>query len=403
MSTEPEGQDDLLKGIYQDVKPLLAERPARKFMPWHKPRKQYIRLKQWCAEVRKLIKAIKLDEGDVLRYLGFPGEDFLDVRTLHSVCAPEKIWIRYLGFDSTASFSGQEFAFNLARHEVFQLGYINEHSRVLKARLEQVANERSLAYKYTSECHDFDVINIDLCDAVTSMSSEEQNLYFEALMKLAQLQVRGRTRPWILFLTTRVIRRQIDRNTKWKLFDCVLQNINQHPGFRSRVQDAIGADDAAIRHEIAGQEPLQHAAFVQVFCLSLGKWLLKAMMSGTPSLSVRLLKSYSYRVEIDEPDMLSLAFRFEPVIHPPIDRSGLTRASDPPTSPPSEQQLATDLIESILGIEDIDQKLANDPSLFQQMVKKSSDLLVTVRYDVTGYAEWAAKESWQTTARPAET
>ncbi len=395
MPGEQEGQDELLEGIYQEIKPVLSEKVAREFMPWHKPRKQYIRLKQWCAEVRRLIKLIRLADGDVLRYLGFPGEDFLDIRTLHGVCAAEKIWIRYLGFDSTATFTEEEFSFNLSRHEVFQLGFINEHSRVLKARIEQVANERSLAYKYTSECRDFDVINIDLCDSVTSMSTEERNLYFDALMKLAELQVKGRTKPWLLFLTTRVIREQLDSATKWKLFDCILQNINQHQDFKTRVREGLGLEDAAIRKEIADQEQLQHASLVYIFGLSLGKWLLRALMSSTPKLAVRLLKSYSYRVQLDEPDMLSLAFRFDPIITLPVDPSGLASRAKEPDPPPTEQQLALELIEAILGVEDIDQKLAGDGTLFEQMVKKSSDLLGTVRYDVSGYAEWAARASWR--------
>jgi hypothetical protein len=45
--------------------------------------------------------------------------------------------------------------------------------------------------------------------------------------------------------------------------------------------------------------------------------------------------------------------------------------------------------------EDIDLKLADDPNLFQQMVKKSADLLAAVRYDVSAYSEWAAQESWR--------
>ena len=181
----------------------------------------------------------QLGEGDILRYLGFPGEDFLDVRTLQGVCQPLKIWVKYLGFDSTSSFTSEECSFNLSRHEVFQLGFIHEHSRVLKARIEDVAKENSLASKYTSEFRDFDVIDIDLCDAVASMSKDERNLYFEALMKLAKLQVRGRTRAGILFLTTRVIRDQLDGATKWRLFDCVLPNINQHRQFNAGCRGLI--------------------------------------------------------------------------------------------------------------------------------------------------------------------
>ena len=133
---------------------------------------------------------------------------------------------------------------------------------------------------------------------------------------------------------------------------------------------------------------------MQVFGLSLGKWLLKATMSGTPKLMVRLLQSYSYRVQTGEPDMLSLAFRFEPVIGPPKDRSGLTPLTKEAGSPPDEQQLALELSEAILGIEDIDRKLHDDAELFQKMVKKSGDLLATVHYDPAAYTAWAAKDSW---------
>jgi len=400
MPSEREEQDELLEGVYQEIKPALPEEPAREFKPWHKPRKHYIRIKQWCAEVRRLIKMNNLGEGDVLRYLGFPGEDFLDVRTLHGVCAPAKIWIRYLGFDSTASVSGAEFAFNLSRHEVFQLGYINAHSRVLKARIEQVAHEKSVAYKFTSEFRDFDVINIDLCDAVTATSAEERNLYFEALMTLARLQVKGRTKPWILFLTTRVIRDQIDGGTKRKLFSCVVQNINQHEDFKARIRDSLALEDSAITREIENEEALGHSSLVQVFGLSLGKWLLQAMMGGVPKLAVRLLKSYSYRVQFDEPDMLSLAFRFEPIIGLPVDQSGLTPPALEEASPPSERQLALDLIQAILGIEDIDRMLADDDVLFQQWTQKCGTLLATVRYDAAAYTEWATREKWRPPAPP---
>ena len=91
-----------------------------------------------------------MQKGDILRYLGLPGEDLLDIRSLRGVCEPGGIWVKYLGFDSTANLSKGEFEFHLAEHEVAQSGFINQHSRILKARIEHVANEASLAYKYTS-------------------------------------------------------------------------------------------------------------------------------------------------------------------------------------------------------------------------------------------------------------
>ncbi len=190
MPSEPGKEDELLQGIYQrDIRPALEGIEARTFKPWHKPRKQYIRIYQWCAIVRRLIKQNGMQQGDILRYLGLPGEDLLDIRSLRGVCEPGGIWVKYLGFDSTANLSKGEFEFQLAQHEVARSGFINQHSRILKARIEHVANEASLAYKYASEYGDFDVINIDLCDSIAGPASLGKGPYFEAIRKLCHLQL----------------------------------------------------------------------------------------------------------------------------------------------------------------------------------------------------------------------
>jgi hypothetical protein len=393
MPSEPEEQDELLKDLYQDIQPALTERVERPFMAWHKPRKHYIRLNQWCAEVRKLIKLNGYQEGDVIRYLGFPGEDFLDIRTLQGTCAPANVLVKYLGFDSTAVFSGGELLFHISRHEIFDLGFINKHSRVLKARFEQLADVRSLAYRRAKEFRDFDVVNIDLCDSIAGPPSA-QKPYFDALKQLCDLQIAGRTRPWILFLTTRVVRSEFTGETKWNLLDGILRNIREDGGFAARLRELLSLDDKSIQDEMADRVQMAHERLVQVFGLSLGKWLLSMMMSATPKNKVVLRKSYSYRVHLNDPDMLSLAFLFEPIPKAGVDRSGLTsgRREDPPE--PREPTLAGELLVGILSIEDVDRMLFDDQDLLHKMVNKCGDLLATARYDKERYREWALRESW---------
>ncbi len=392
MDTE---EEEALKRVYQEIQPTLTDKDERKFFAWHKPRKHYLRIHQWCAEVRELINLNKYQDGDVLCYLGFPGEDFLDIRVLKGVCERAKVRIRYLGFDSTASYAGREFQVNLTKHEVFQLGFIHEHSSVLKTRIETLARENSVAYQRTAKFRDFDIINIDLCDSLASPSDEPHPPYFDAIKKLCDLQVTGRTRPWVLFLTTRAIRDQIDSTTKRKLFDCVVRNIRDHADFATQLNEAFKLDDGKIRDELSDKKLLDHSTLVNLFGLSIGKWLLKMMMEATPKLCVRLLKSYSYRVEIDEPDMLSLAFIFEPVITPPVDKSGLTPTAKEPDTNPSERQLAIDLLKAICGIEDIDQFLHDHEATHVKMVEKCGDLLATVHYDKESYKKWVEKNRWK--------
>ena len=132
-----------------------------------------------------------------------------------------------------------------------------------------------------------------------------------------------------MFVATRAGKDHFDAGLKSKLFDCLLGNLNESADFAGNLQRRLQIDGSAIQGEMSNSAPLTHALLVQVFGLSLGKWLICLMMSGTPRAKVRLLNSYSYRVYGDEPDMLSLAFLFEPIVVPVVDKSGLTSSPVP--------------------------------------------------------------------------
>ena len=64
--------------------PLPEEK--KEFLPWHRPRKQFVRHYQWCKEIRRMISHTPPADG-VLKYLGLPGVDLLDLRYFHEeVC-----------------------------------------------------------------------------------------------------------------------------------------------------------------------------------------------------------------------------------------------------------------------------------------------------------------------------
>ena len=141
--------------------------------------------------------------------------------------------------------------------------------------------------------------------------------------------------------------------------------------------------------------PLVDATLVNLFGLSIGKWLLKMMMDSNPKLRVRLLKSYSYRVEIDEPDMLSLAFIFEPHVTAPVDKSGLTPAIESSEPHPDERQLAINLLRDFCGVQDIDSFLHANEEMHAKMVEKCAEMLESVHYDKDGYKKWVDSNRWK--------
>lgn len=374
--------------VYQRaIKPQLAELPDKQFKPWHKPRKHYLRVHQWCVEIANLIKELGIGCGDALRYLGMPGEDLLDVRTLQGVCERGGVKLRYLGFDSSADNEGQ-YELNLSNHEVASLGFMDPFSRILKDRVERIAIDSSVARMHFAKQAPFDVINLDLCDSVAATTG--LGSYYDALVQICNLQA-GRSKPWLIFMATRVIRSQIDTVSKVKLLQCVQKNMASSSAFTQRVRERLAFDAQDVDNEIADASQLEHARLVRAFGLGLSKWLLKVCMSTHPKVAVKLLKSYSYRIEQGEPDMLSLTFRFEPIIHERVDDSGLGRAPTAAATPvPTEESLGIALAESVGSVCDVDQLLADDPTMMEKVTAQAATVLQAARYHPGKFRAWVA-------------
>jgi hypothetical protein len=354
------GDDPLLKDIYQQIEAALPDDGARKFKPWHKPRKHYLRVKQWCVQLRELIEELNYGEGDLIRYLGLPGEDFLDIRTLRGVCTRAKVTLKYLGFDASADRDG-EYETLLSRHEISELGFIDPFSVLARDRIERLTLETSTATATFRRIGPFDAINLDLCDSI--LQTVGDGSYFDALGRLCDLQLTcGRATPWLVFLTTRAIRTQLDDSAREQLIQCIISNIEAHANFAEELSSRLSLSKRDLERELRNEELLDHPALVKALGLGLGKWLLKLTLSAHPRVSVRLVQSYSYRVETSEPDMLSLTFRFEPIIENRRDATGLapTRRENP-ISP--ESLLAVELIRGVAEIVDVDNLLASEREL----------------------------------------
>jgi hypothetical protein len=102
------------------------------FRPWHKPRKQLVREKQWGDEIDWLLR--NKPAGDTsLRYLGLPGPDLLDVRYIYDrFCRDSGRKLTFLGFEKSARSSDPRGdALNVSLDEVRRLEHIDDRSLVL--------------------------------------------------------------------------------------------------------------------------------------------------------------------------------------------------------------------------------------------------------------------------------
>ncbi|WGT63045.1 PP_RS20740 family protein [Variovorax paradoxus] len=374
--------DDIVGlGEYEAPTPMATK---GEFLPWHRPRKQYVRHHQWCHEVIKLIVDKPLADG-VLKYLGLPGVDLLDLRHFHSaVCEANDVNLRFLGFNSSAQpRSKAHTELNISLDEVMRLPRVDPMSHVLGDNFARIANHKSIAFAKACELGPYDVINLDLCDGFGAQAPGTlDNSYYDAVTTLFSLQARTKA-PWLLLLTTRADKPNINDKVLEALLAKYLANLTECVPFREASRDHF-----AIETEIALTAAIGTAGgLLPVFLTGLCKWFVALALQNQPPTSVELLSVFGYRVEkeAEHEDLVSLALKFTPTFIPAGDPLGL---ANPPGPRPDEGSMATKALRRVAKRIDADKKLASDAELHKKMVDATTHLLSLARYDVEAFKLW---------------
>jgi hypothetical protein len=384
-SNDPDDSDDLSSGIVTAGQ-YVAPVPSKKnFLPWHRPRKQFVRHEQWRYQIGEL-----LDEGhstDTLTYFGLPGVDLLDLRFFGTaVCEPRALKLRFLGFNRAADPESDEQAeFNISFDEVSKSPSFDAQSAIVPDDLRQLVNENSIAWQKTLELGPYDVVNLDLCDGFGAQQPETiPETYYNAVAKLLAVQIRKKT-PWLLLLTTRVGKRHVHADTLNRLSKLYRRNLTTCQSFLEESTKAFGISDLA---SLRGAEK-DDAGIQSVFLVGLCKWLIGFATGQRPPSKLVVKSVYGYRVRsgASVEDMVSMAIRFDPTHEPIPDSAHL--ASEPPTKV-DECDMATKALIKVRKLLDVDDYLTSEKSVRDEMIDAMCGLLEAARYDVAAYRQWVA-------------
>jgi hypothetical protein len=385
MMNDMQSQEEDLADNIIDIGAYQAPMPVVKpFLPWHRPRKQYVRHHQWCYEIGEMLDATPLLDG-TLKYLGLPGLDLLDLRHFHSeLCTPRGIKLRFLGFNSSARPSSSDSTeLNVSLDEVRRLSNVDPMSLLIGDNFALVAHENSIACREARKLGPFDVINLDLCDGFGAQAPGQlSDNYYNAVNSLFALQARSKS-PWLLLLTTRADRQNVDAAVLEALLTKFIENLASCQTFQaaSRERFAIETADAA-------REAIERAdGLLSIFLTGLCKWFVGLALANQPPTLVELRSVIGYRVNpaATHEDLISLALKFTPTFIPAADPLGL---ADQQANLPNECTLATRAIRNIARREDADRKLAEDAQLNQNMIDATAQLLGLARYNPDDYKAW---------------
>ncbi|WP_155634748.1 PP_RS20740 family protein [Burkholderia cepacia] len=241
----------------------------------------------------------------------------------------------------------------------------------------------SRANKYARESGPYDVVNLDLCDCFAAEAPDQLDVtHYDAMKGLITFQGR-RAAPWLLFLTTRGGRGDVNPEVLGKLAQKYRDNLAHCAAFRSASSEHLQIESVADVDE-ALQAP---SGEVAIFLTALCKWLLGEALMNMPPTSVQLLSVLEYKVNqaAVTPDLFSIALKFVPSSYVPADALGLAR---PAGVRPSECDYAPAFVPRIALRKDIDSMLNQNPELHAEMSQAMEALLVQARYDGPAYRSW---------------
>ncbi len=373
------------------VLPLPDDLPKKvHFKPWHKPRKQWVRYHQWLSGMNLLFDKYLDKDNTELRYLSLPGDDLLDIRMLGEGCQRKGRKLYYLGFNSARSFSGVNTELNISESELARTGYVVEGSKVLPDSIEALSSEKSAAYILTRNAGPFHVINLDLCQSVAIREANYAgDTYFKALKNLVDLQLNFMKDSWLLFLTTRCNKDSIATSAMHSLIEKLRANLTASEEFKLRLGKVTKIPEPEhIIQQPTYVDTLSEEAFLDCFAVSFSKWLLQLSIQSH-HFEIEMLPACKYATgssPIKNPDMLSLGFRFNFKFQPTEDKSGLGGNGKPQLKSEIEQGL--EMLDKYGDMFDLDEKIAQDETLYKTLLSASADLLEKARFDRGHYIEW---------------
>ncbi len=401
---------DLSDDIVQDLPPQHVAPTSPDFAPWHKVRKQFIRVRQWNWLIKKyIVKDMKQlpvmptdDEGEsvqdphdgYLRCLTIPGDDLLDLRSLWNDIQDTGCRIRYLGFNSRFGSNQTDTRVHLATNDLNSMDRVARDSSVVHGPFQSIRNVQSQAYGYLRKYGPFNVVNLDLCDSLFPSASSSGGVidYLDAIYRLIEYQMQHQRKGWLLFITTEVAPDEVDHVLFEGLCRPTISNCLLHKDFAEQLESLLTPDAFNAQSSSLNIQGLSAQRLVDLFGVALGKTLLKYCNSSDQAWKVTMLTSHRYSINPEKGvSMLSLAYDIRPIFTPPTDPTGLSTITR--ESPPEydELQLALKMIERVKDISDVDELLAADGAMHATLLTSSADLLELAGYDREEYMRWVSQ------------
>lgn len=396
------GEKESDKEIASDVLPAAVEEDAvpielSQLQPWHRPRKQFVRERQWIEYSRRLIGRLKtgpfFQQGPggrpELKYLTLPGIDYLDVRALSDCCEELGVELTSTSFLAGSEKNPVRARAHVREESLKETSRITDRSYTFGRKFEEIISESGQAYIDLRRRGPFHIVNIDACGSIALPSANHAQRMVDAIFRLIELQLEMCIGRWLLFVTTDVRVDSFSDSAMKSMADAIVENSQSSNSFKDGATSLLSSPDKSILEAISHASQIPGEPFLKLFSLGFAKWIIK--LAETKGWNVKMHTSYFYSTmppDDPHPSMPCLAFEFVP---PPAgleDRFGVTRARPSSVgSGGSEAEFAMRALTKVGGMVDLDQRMSADQVLREAMIEATRNLLKEAGYAASALAD----------------
>ena len=383
---EPEGEieEDFGESVLpEDVQEVAVPMPLITIEAWHRPRKQFIRERQWryCAELLldKLVRAgAPSIRAGKLNYLTLPGIDYFDVEMIGDLAADRGLGLEAMGFLADLDRDPVRARSQFRSDALIKKGLILDTSVTYPYRFEELSSKNSQAYRSAKSRAPFNIINIDACGSIALPREEKSARIITALFSLVELQFSTMRDPWLLYLTTDVRDESLSHDVRAALDGAIRQNAEQSDEFREGFVQCVGSagDDLEAALTMAEDVP---GKFVTKFSLGFAKWLIHNAEQQHWGVKCRPFFCYSTRADGDDgASMPCLAFEFRPEGVNMRDVHGAVNL--PARAEPAPPEYSMEALRKARDMVNVDALLEGDASLRREYAAKQRRMLQGAGY-----------------------
>lgn len=367
-----------LEDVAGKVEPFLGN----DFQPWHKPRKQYIREKQWLEHLLRTLKTSQYKGINTINYFGLPGGDLLDVIHLRNgMLKSSRARNKFL--------SVHGFVNNLSDYQRAQASMskfldnqnVSPLSKVENFSFESLGKLDSDAWKRVKSFGHYHFVNLDFCNNMLSEKTLTSMYYF---LDYQLKRVIGL--PWLLCITTRLNKESASVGIISK-FEGLIEEIKSDGNISLALAECFGEAFKDL-NSIKSLSSLGDKKFLnQLLQICLVLWFVDETLKSGCEISLK--SSFKYSVDTFNPelDMHSFVFGIEKIDVVKPDTLGLVDHGDIITPKKSDIDYKKDALHKLSESLDVDFYLESNREELELYVGKILELLSTCGYNVAAYRE----------------